>query len=191
MNPNWQVRSAAVQQARFYLQRQPLFLDTETTGLDAQAEIVEISVIDAAGEVLLDSLVRPQRPIPAEVVRVHGITNQMVAAAPRWPQVWAELEGLLRGRPVGIYNAEFDVRMLRQSHAASGLAWAPAAFADFCIMRLYARYRAQPGRFGSYRWHKLTAAGRQCGLAHSGAHRARADADLARQVLLHMAHSEL
>ena len=43
-----------------------IFLDTETTGLDAYAELVDIAVVDAAGRVLLDSLVRPRRPIPAD-----------------------------------------------------------------------------------------------------------------------------
>lgn len=147
-------------------------------------------MVDTAGAVLLDTLVRPGRPIPADAVRVHGITNEMVAGAPRWPQVWERLAELLKGRTVGIYNAEFDVRMLRQSHAASGLQWQPAAFADFCIMRLYARFRGQSGRYGSHRWHKLSAAGKQCGLALPNAHRALADAQLARLVLLHMARSE-
>ncbi|HHQ4784521.1 TPA: hypothetical protein ACSPZU_004090, partial [Aeromonas veronii] len=41
-------------------------LDTETTGLDDQAEIVEISIIDQLGKVVFDSLVKPQKPIPAE-----------------------------------------------------------------------------------------------------------------------------
>ncbi len=42
-----------------------MILDTETTGL-YDAEIVELSIIDTAGNVLLDTLVRPTRPIPAE-----------------------------------------------------------------------------------------------------------------------------
>ena len=41
-------------------------LDTETTGLDNQAEIVEISIIAQQGQVVLDTLVKPLRPIPAD-----------------------------------------------------------------------------------------------------------------------------
>ena len=59
-------------------------LDTETTGLYDDAEIVEISIIDENGGVLLDTLVKPLKPIPAEATAIHGITNEMVATAPTW-----------------------------------------------------------------------------------------------------------
>jgi DNA polymerase-3 subunit epsilon len=39
-----------------------VFLDLETTGLDPRTdEILEIGILDDAGRVLLDSLVRPER----------------------------------------------------------------------------------------------------------------------------------
>ena len=38
-------------------------LDTETTGLDSRAEIVEISIIDKHGNTLFDSLIKPKNPI--------------------------------------------------------------------------------------------------------------------------------
>ena len=47
-------------------------LDTETTGLYDDAEIVEISIIDENGGVLLDTLVKPLKPIPAEATAIHG-----------------------------------------------------------------------------------------------------------------------
>ncbi len=44
--------------------RDVLYLDTETTGLGSQAEIVEIAVVDGAGRTVLNRLVRPTSPIP-------------------------------------------------------------------------------------------------------------------------------
>ncbi|MFB6287159.1 MAG: 3'-5' exonuclease, partial [Candidatus Bipolaricaulia bacterium] len=52
------------QTARQWLDRAPLFLDTETTGIDERAEICEIAVVAADGTSLVDTLVRPTGPIP-------------------------------------------------------------------------------------------------------------------------------
>ena len=174
-------KNFAAQQARRWLESQPVFLDTETTGLNDQAEIVEISILDHAGEVLLDTLVRPRRSIPPDAVRIHGIRNDMVAAAPTWLEVWPQVEASLQGRMVGIYNADFDLRMLRQTHRMNGLPWRAPEMQPFCIMRLYSDYR------GTNRFISLEDAGRQLGIALPNAHRARADTALARAVLLRLA----
>jgi len=173
-------RQRAIKTAQEYWLSQPLFIDTETTGLDGLAEIVEISIIDHFGDVVLDSLIRPTRRIPADVIRVHGITNEMVRDAPTWAEVWAEVEIVLKERYVGVYNAEFDLRMMRQSHRSNGMAWQFRDNRFFCIMKLYAQFR------GAYRWQKLVVAGRQCGIALPNTHRAKDDALLARAVLQHM-----
>jgi DNA polymerase III epsilon subunit-like protein len=57
-------------------------LDTETTGLEYNSRIVEIAVTTADGEVLLDTLVNPGEPIPADATAIHKITDEMVANAP-------------------------------------------------------------------------------------------------------------
>ncbi|MGW0738273.1 3'-5' exonuclease [Streptomyces sp. NPDC002851] len=52
-----------------------VILDTETTGLDANARIVEISVITVHGDVLVDTLLDPDEPIPRDATgnrRVRG-----------------------------------------------------------------------------------------------------------------------
>jgi len=184
-----QTRTAAISRAQTLWARQPLFLDTETTGLHATAEIVEICILDQADQVLLDSLVKPTRSIPAGVTRIHGISNAMVRNAPTWVEIWPTVQGILAGRAVGIYNAEFDLRMMQQSHRQSGLAWQPIGAHAFCIMELYARFypTAASGRRSPHRWQSLANAGRQCAIALPNAHRARADTRLARAILQYMA----
>jgi DNA polymerase III epsilon subunit-like protein len=169
-------RQSIVDRARQIWEAQPVFLDTETTGLHDTAEIIEVSIIDHDGQVLLETLVKPRRPIPADVVWVHGITNPMVEAAPGWQQVWPQVEALLLGRHVGIYNAEFDLRMMRQSHLANGMPWRPPASSFFCIMKMYADF------YGSMKWQKLESAGRQCRIPLPNSHRAKDDSLLARAV---------
>ncbi len=174
-------RIDAVQRARKYFAARPVFLDTETTGLNSIDEIVEICIVDHDGCPLVNTLVQPSRPIPFDVIHIHGITNAMVKEAPTWPEVWDVVNTILQGRFVGIYNAEFDLRMMAQSHRRHNMGWEYPNLQAFCIMKLYADF------YGKGRWQSLDAAGRQCHIRLPNAHRALADALLARAVLLHMA----
>ncbi len=87
-------RKAAIQAAREICSQNPIFLDTETTGLDSSAEIIEIAVVDSGGTTLMNSLVRPLNPIPREASRIHGITEEMTRNAPMWISLWQELRGI-------------------------------------------------------------------------------------------------
>ncbi len=173
-------RKALFEQIQQIWAAQPVFLDTETTGLDRAAEIVEISIVDHDGRTLYDSLVRPRKPIPMNAARIHGITDSLVSEARTWIHIWPEVEAILNGRMVGIYNSEFDLRMLLQSHRAIGLSWRPQNFQAFDVMKLFSEYA------GSQRWLKLEHAGRLCSLNLPNSHRALDDTLLARAVFEYM-----
>ena len=105
-------RVSAVLWAREQLsQNDWVILDTETTGL-YDAEIVEIAIIERTEETLLDTLIKPSIPIPAEVTEIHGITDEMVADAPTFPQVYPRIDAALKKKRVIIYNASFDIKIL-------------------------------------------------------------------------------
>ncbi|HKZ54678.1 MAG TPA: 3'-5' exonuclease [Anaerolineales bacterium] len=177
-------RSQAILEARRKIANQPLYLDTETTGLDQRAQIVEICLLDHDGSVLLESLVHPTNRIPIDATRVHGITDATVQGAPRWSELWPQVQAILAGRSIAVYNAEFDQRMMRQSHLVHGLPWEPASELFFCVMQLYARFYGEWDSYrGSYRWQRLEDAGRHLRLPLPNKHRAQADAQLARAVL--------
>ncbi len=173
--------------ARQMIQQQPVYLDTETTGLDKNAEIIEIGVVGADGQTLFESYVRPSQPIPAQATRLNGISNETVQKALAWPSVWAGVRQHLINRPIGIYNAEFDLRMMRQSMERYRLPWREN-LSWFDILNMYAEYRGiwDPAR-RSYRFFKLEEAGRQLGIPIPNAHRAVTDARLARAVLHQLA----
>jgi DNA polymerase-3 subunit epsilon len=180
-------RDEAIRAAQEKLANKPLFLDTETTGLDNTSEIVEICIVEHDGEIIYESLVKPTRPIPFDALRIHGISDQMVQNAPYWIQVWEAVKPILNGRHVGIYNADFDLRMIRQTNAKYHLS-GEIDSAFFCIMKLYAQfYGSWNNAWGSYRWHSLEAAGRQCRIPLANTHRAKDDTLLARAVFLYMA----
>lgn len=110
------------------------FLDTETTGLDDMAQAIEIAVVDEAGAVLFESYCRPTVPVDPEAQAVHGIDSSALEAAPSWPEIVYKLQVSLLGRKLVIFNADFDVRILRQTAKAHGpvpswieeLQWWPA-----------------------------------------------------------------
>jgi DNA polymerase III subunit epsilon len=188
MSSHTLVRQETVEEARRLLAQQPLFLDTETTGLGERAEVIEIAILDHDGAVLLETFVRPRLPIPREVIRIHGITDQIVRNAPVWAELWPQVQVILQGRIVGIYNAEFDRRMLVQSHKGAQLLWQEDGLSSFCIMQLYARFYGVR-HHSSFRWQSLANAGRQCRLPLVNSHRAADDARLARAVLHFIAKS--
>ena len=108
-------RENAARWARELLADDFVILDTETTGLGIFDQVVQIAVIDKTGEVLLDTLVKPTRPIPRAASAIHGITDSTVADAPTFGEIYDNLLMVIGGKRVAIYNASFDVRMLFQS----------------------------------------------------------------------------
>lgn len=184
------LRMNAIETAQKVLNARPVYLDTETTGLARTDEIIEISIVDDDGSVLFESLVRPSHPIPPDSTRVHGITDSRVANASPWPAVWPQVRSVLFGRLVVIYNEEFDLRMMQQSHARYRLPWKDR-FNTFDLMKLYAEFRGEWDSYRrAYRYHSLAKAGRQCNISLPNAHRSTADTLLTRALLHHIARCE-
>jgi len=123
------------------LQSNAVILDTETTGLNGHAEIVQLAILDMAGNVLLDTLLRPTRPIPQEVTALHGIADRHVADAPTIRDLIDRIKLFLAPVPVVIYNAQFDTRVLTQSLRAYNLdtAWVLALDVS-CCMKKYSNW---------------------------------------------------
>ncbi len=182
-------RRQAVQWARNLLRRPFLVLDTETTGLGEADEIVQIAIINQAGETVLNQLIRPTMAIPAAASRIHGIGDADVAAAPDFKAIYVRLSAALAGQAVIAYNMPFDWRMLQQTAAAFGLPDVRTGKQD-CAMKQYARYKGARTRNGRhYIPHKLTAAIAQEGLTVERAHDALDDARMTLALVRKMAAS--
>ncbi|MEX0831067.1 MAG: DEDD exonuclease domain-containing protein [Nitriliruptoraceae bacterium] len=87
-------------------------IDLETTGLDPATDaITEVGAVKIrGGEVLgeFGTLVRPQQRIPASVVRLTGITEDMVRDSPGIGEVLASLEPFFGNATMIAHNARFD-----------------------------------------------------------------------------------
>lgn len=133
-----------------WLDENPLFLDTETTGLDDQAQIIELAISDAQGTILLETKLRPSVSIDPEAEDVHGLTIEFLANAPTWPEVSDQVRKILCGRALVIFNADFDTRMFRQTAAAYGesVKWV-SELKTHCAMYLAADAFGPTNRHGS------------------------------------------
>lgn len=138
-----------------------VILDTETTGLTDEDEIVQIAVIDPTGKALLNTYVQPLRAgrllekhDGLSASDINGITPDMLTNAPIWPDVYAQLATILTGKRVVIYNAAFDERMIQDNCRLHGIV--PAPFEAECAMLEYARwYGVWSSYFKDYRWQPL------------------------------------
>lgn len=131
-----------------------LVLDTQTTGLDADAEVSDVAVINTRGQVLLSDL------------RYAGATG--------YRDIHKRFMRVLDGASiVCVYNAGFDMQMIVQSAARHGLN-ATIGADIVCIMEEYANLYTDDGR-----WPKLDKAAAAEGVSVGGArHRPLTDARL-------------
>lgn len=95
-------------------------VDCETTGLDVRHDrIISIAAVRIVGNRLLTSqrlelLVRPERAMTAENVRVHRLREQDVAGGIDAAQAMRRLMEFIGSRPLVGYYLEFDVAMLNR-----------------------------------------------------------------------------
>jgi DNA polymerase III subunit epsilon len=90
-----------------------LIVDTETVGIGATAEIVEIAFGDADGEIVFQSLVRPVfNSVSRAASNPSRFDKAELARAPYWTDIWPQVSELVRNRLLIAYNAGFDRRAL-------------------------------------------------------------------------------
>ncbi|MEG4197327.1 3'-5' exonuclease [Microcoleus sp. Pol12A5] len=170
-------RVSAVLWAREQLsQNDWVILDTETTGLD-DAEMVEIAVINPLGEAVLNTFIKPTIPIPVEVTEVHGISDEMVADAPSFLEVYPRIVEVLKDKRILIYNAEFDIKILNYCCYLHGLSILNLKQRSECLMEWTAQWRGDwSNYYKNYRYFPL-----------NGGHRALGDCTAALKLIKKMA----
>ncbi len=126
-----------------------LVLDTETTGLDVENDrVISIGAVRLAGARIyraasFDRLVNPVTVIPQRSTAIHGITDAMVAEAPQFPDVYRDFGALLAGTVAVGHHIDFDLAILKQECARSGLDW-PEPFSLCTLMLAEALYPKLP-----------------------------------------------
>lgn len=152
-------------------------LDTETTGLGNDDEVLELAIISSTGDVLFSSLIQPQDPQRTDLAtHIHGISSEMLATAPTFPQVWPQIAAIFQQyAQILVYNASFDSRMLALMVRRYGYQLPPVQWS--CLMEQYAIYHgAWHDYHHSYTWQRLQVACDRLGVQVQGEyHRATFD----------------
>jgi len=153
-------------------------VDIETTGGRAGwHRITEVAIIVHDGEKITDTfqtLINPERYIPAHITGLTGITNEMVSSAPRFHEVAKEIYTLTENKIFVAHNVNFDYTFLKEEFASLG---AQFVRKKLCTVRL--SRRLFPG-FPSYSLGNLCSS---LGVSIKDRHRAGGDAYATAEVL--------
>lgn len=146
-------------------------VDIETTGAAREGhKITEIAILCVDDGVVVEewsSLINPERFIPWGITKLTGITDEMVAEAPKFFSVAKKIIELTEGRIFVAHNAFFDYRFIQSEFSDLGYTFQREVM---CTVRL-AR-KGFPG-LPSYSLHNLS---KHFALKRESEHRALDDA---------------
>ena len=145
-------------------------IDIETTGgIAARDKITEIAIVLHDGKEIIDTyetLINPERSIPANITRITNITNEMVADAPKFYEVAKEIVERTKGAIFVAHNVRFDYSFIREEFKRLGFIFSRR---QLCTVRLA---RKVFPRLKSYGLSNLI---RHFNLTINGRHRAMGD----------------
>ncbi|PPK88265.1 DNA polymerase-3 subunit epsilon [Neolewinella xylanilytica] len=117
--------------------REYAIVDIETTGGRAsRSRITEIGIVVYDGEKVtetFETLLDPEQYIPAGIVELTGITQEMVSGQPKFYEVAKQIVELTEGRIFVAHNAKFDYGFLREEFSRLGYTFSRR---KLCTVRL-------------------------------------------------------
>jgi DNA polymerase III subunit epsilon len=146
------------------------FVDLETTGMTASSDrVTEVGIVrvDRGRATEWSSLVNPDCSIPPAIQVLTGITNAMVANAPRFRDVAGEIAARIEGCVFVAHNARFDYGFLKHEFGRLGHAFTAKVL---CTVKLSRRLFSDAPR------HSLDSLIERHGLRSHDRHRALGDA---------------
>jgi DNA polymerase-3 subunit alpha (Gram-positive type) len=147
-------------------------LDLETTGFSPVTEkITEIGIMKYKDGKIIDqfsTFVNPEKPIPAKVIEVTNITDDMVKDAETIEKVFPKMLEFIEGSVLVAHNAAFDINFLK--HNAKVLGY------DFDFTYVDTLTLAQE-LFPDFKTYKLGRIAKNLGIKVEVAHRALDDVD--------------
>ncbi len=93
-------------------------LDTETTGLNPKNgdRIIEIGCLEMVNHIAtgeqFQRYIDPERDVPEDSVRIHGITNEMLRGKPKFADIVEDFLVFIGDARLVIHNAGFDLAFL-------------------------------------------------------------------------------
>jgi DNA polymerase III subunit epsilon len=118
-----------------------VLFDTETTGLEwvQGHRVIEVAALELINDLPtgrhFHALMDPERDIPEDASRIHGLTASHVAGKPRFGMLAAELLAFFEDGKLIAHNAPFDFGFLNNELARIGLApLAPERMIDTLVL---------------------------------------------------------
>lgn len=145
-------RNRAILKAREILANPDKYvaIDTETTGVGALAEVIELSAVSLHKEPMLELYFMPSGEISPTAIATHGLTEDILKqkGTTTWDKCAVQIQQALNNKTMLAYNATFDCRMIAQTAAMYGLD-SPVS-ESMCAMRLYQQFlgAAKPKELG-------------------------------------------
>ncbi|MBR2885011.1 MAG: helix-turn-helix domain-containing protein [Clostridia bacterium] len=96
-------------------------LDTETTGLEDDDEVIELGIVDKKGRVLYNSRFKNQKAIHWAAAKANKIKKSDLENAPLFKDEWPKIKSILAGKRIMAFNTEFDCRLIGQTLERYGL----------------------------------------------------------------------
>ena len=152
-------------------------IDFETTGLNYDAEPVQVGIVDHLGAVLVNTLIKPVGPVSEGARAVHGISDEQLINAPTWGEIYPDVFQAVQGQRVLYYAMDgFDLGVFEYACQVHELAL-PGGVVWESVMPLWNAWCGEwHGYFEDWRWQPL-----------GGSHDAARDAELVRQIVREMA----
>lgn len=98
-----------------------LIIDTETTGLQNDDEIVELTIINLEGKELYHSLFKPEKSVHWAASKKTGISTKMLLNSPFFKDEWLKIKDIIGEKRLIAHNVEFDYRLVKQTLKRYGL----------------------------------------------------------------------
>ena len=136
-------------------------------------QIIEIAFCDSDKNLIINTLTYTDKPLTSDALKFHGINPHELLGKPTFINIQPAIVQLLKGRTLYAYNANFDIRMMRQS---GHKLWMQQVDVK-CLAKQCANFIGQYSPyFKNNRYFSLSKACLHFGVEHTNAHRAAADA---------------
>lgn len=177
----------AIKKAQDLIKLNPVFLCVQSSGRSA-GEFVDVSIVSGIEEILLDKRSISTISLLQAPKKSNEATIDLVSTTTNFIDVWPEINSVLSGRTVAVYDEDHDIQLLKVAADRHDFEWDPPFIGYFSINNLYARFigHKNDGARSSERIH-LEDAARQLDIDFKFTFSSLANAKLLRLVLHRLA----
>jgi DNA polymerase-3 subunit epsilon len=127
-----------------------IILDTETTGMDPEEghRLVEIGCLELENHLptgrTFQTYLNPQRDVPPDAARVHGLTTDFLKDKPLFTEKVSEFIDFIEGATLIIHNAAFDMKFINAELKAAGFKPIPMVRVVDTLLMAREKFPGQP-----------------------------------------------